>query len=98
MFTVYLFALHSMRRSEDGLDWSLFDPVDVPSLSSTYGDAFAVQYESYEVSGCAVSVVPARELWAAISKAQEESGVPFIMYLDAINGAFMCWASGASLG
>ena len=88
MFTVPS-DVYSMQRSEDGLNWSLFDPVEVPALSLTYGDAFKLQYETYEASGCAVTVIPARDLWAIITRAQEESGVPFIMYSDAINGEYM---------
>lgn len=76
----------SMQRTEGGLNWSLFDPMDVPALPMTYGDGFKIQYETYEASGCAVAVVPAREIWTAISRAQAESGVPFIMYTDAMNG------------
>lgn len=79
-------VLDSMLRTEEDQNWSLFDPADVPSLSSTYGDGFAAEYKEYEQSGTAVAVVSARDLWGAICRAQEESGVPFIMYQDAING------------
>ncbi|KAI0712985.1 ribonucleotide reductase [Cerioporus squamosus] len=74
-----------MERSEANLLWSLFDPVDVPGLLWTYGESFSAQYIEYERTVDPVATIPARDLWSLISRAQEETGTPFVMYQDAIN-------------
>lgn len=75
-----------MRRLESDEDWRVFDPVDVPDLLTSFGDSFTTHYEHYETTVEALAVMPARELWDAVCRAQAESGGPFIMYQDAING------------
>ena len=75
-----------MRRLRDRETWSLFDPVDVPGLLNTYGDEFGRQYLEYERIVEPVSTTRARDLWQVVCRAQEETGCPFIMYQDAING------------
>ena len=74
-----------MRRLRDREVWSLFDPVDVPLLLSTYGQEFAEAYEQYEKTVTPLEQAPAFEIWVAICRAQQESGTPFIMFPDAVN-------------
>lgn len=75
-----------MRRLEANETWSFFDPVDVRPLTDLVGSAFDIAYESYERDGLARSVVPARTLWETISAALRESGTPFLLFSDNING------------
>lgn len=89
----------SMRRLETGGNWSLFDPVDVRPLTDLVGDAFVTAYESYERDGLALAVVPAKAIWEAVSAALRESGTPFLMFSDNINGVCLpsqscavCWS------
>ena len=69
--------------------WTLFDPRDVPLLCSTYGEQFTQAYEDYERTTEVLEKVAAIDLWAAICRSQQESGTPFIMYQDPINGALL---------
>lgn len=75
-----------MQRLEADDMWSLFDPVDVRPLTDLVGDVFVEAYERYEHDGLAIATVPARTLWDTISAALRESGCPFIMFSDNING------------
>ncbi|TFK80003.1 ribonucleoside-diphosphate reductase large subunit [Polyporus arcularius HHB13444] len=74
-----------MERSDADEEWNLFDPKDVPALQWTYGETFTAQYLDYERSVAPVATVQAREIWKMICRAQQESGVPFILFQDAIN-------------
>lgn len=74
-----------MQRVEaDGI-WSLMCPSSCPNLLNKYGTEFTRIYEEYEKQGNYVSQIPARELWFKIMETQIESGVPYIIYKDAIN-------------
>ncbi len=67
-------------------DWSLFDPTDVPLLQTSFGDDFTCAYEEYEQTVTPLERTGARDLWNVICRAQQESGTPFLMYQDTING------------
>ncbi|RPD54721.1 PFL-like glycyl radical enzyme, partial [Lentinus tigrinus ALCF2SS1-6] len=75
-----------MRRLRDRQMWTLFDPRDVPLLLSTYGDQFSTAYENYKDTVAPIDQIATYDLWIAIARAQQESGTPFLMYQDAING------------
>ncbi len=75
-----------MERSDANEEWNLFDPRDVPALQWTHGEAFTTQYVEYEHTVAPVATVQARDIWNAICRAQQESGVPFILFQDRING------------
>ena len=75
-----------MRRVEAGGDWSLFDPDACPGLADAWGDDYAALYERYEAEGRASRTVPAQDVWFAILRAQIETGVPYVLYKDAVNG------------
>ena len=74
-----------MERVQDGGTWSLFCPDECRGLADVCGDAFAALYTSYESSGKARKVLPARDLWMRILDAQMETGVPYMLYKDAAN-------------
>ena len=74
-----------MERLEDGRDWTLFDPQDVPALGCCFGNDFFATYCEYERTVTPIAVVPAKELWKTICEAQQESGTPYILYGDAVN-------------
>ena len=75
-----------MERVENGEDWSLFDPASVPELPELFGEQFMNFYLDMESSNMQLSRIPARILWSRIMHAQMETGMPFILYQDAING------------
>lgn len=74
-----------MRRVEAGGDWSLFDPDAAPGLADAWGDDYADLYERYEAEGRAARTVKAQDVWFAVLRAQIETGVPYILYKDAVN-------------
>lgn len=76
-----------MRRVEEDLPWSLFCPRNFRSLSGVYGKDFDDRYRDLEERGLAGKTIPARTLWELILEAQIETGGPFMLYKDAINGA-----------
>ena len=78
-----------MRRLESDDMWSLFDPARVRDLSGLYSNAFDAAYIEYERRGVASTRIRARALWDIISDAVRETGSPFIMYADNVNGMFM---------
>jgi ribonucleoside-diphosphate reductase alpha chain len=79
-----------MRRVEKDQDWTLFCPNKVPKLETKWGMDFEIAYRGFEKkvsSGKIVHcrVIKARELWKKIILTQIETGMPYILYKDAIN-------------
>ncbi len=75
-----------MQRLLQKETWSLFDPREVPLLLTTAGAAFTTAYEEYERSVVPLERVPSCNLWNVVCCAQQETGTPFLMYQDNING------------
>ena len=72
------------RVEEDGI-WSLMCPHDNPDLLNKYGEEFTRIYENYEANNKFVKQVKARDMWFRIMESQIESGVPYIVFKDAVN-------------
>lgn len=79
-----------MDRVENGLLWSLFSPGDVPGLADSFGEDFSERYRIFEKSPIPRKTVAARTVWDAMISAQIETGGPFMLYKDAINGVLYC--------
>lgn len=75
-----------MKRVEANSSWSLFCPNEAKGLQDCYGSEFEQLFIHYESEGKARRTVPARELWNAILEAQIETGTPYLLYKDAVNG------------
>jgi ribonucleoside-diphosphate reductase alpha chain len=60
-------------------------PSECPNLINKYGKEFTEIYEKYESEGKFLRQVPARELWFRIMESQIETGVPYIVFKDAVN-------------
>ncbi len=75
-----------MKRVEKDLTWSLFCPSIAKQLSYVHGSEFDEMYESFEDNEMAEEVVSARSIWDSIIECQMETGGPFMLYKDAING------------
>lgn len=79
-----------MKRVEaDGM-WSLMCPNTSPGLSDVYDKDdehmdFTNLYERYEAEGKFQKQIKARELWDSIIVSQIETGVPYMLYKDAVN-------------
>jgi ribonucleoside-diphosphate reductase alpha chain len=74
-----------MRRVEANAEWSLFDPKDVPGLPDVFGEQFERLYEEAELSGRAVKVVKARNLYARMMRTLAQTGNGWITFKDKSN-------------
>lgn len=76
-----------MKRVENGENWSLFDPKDVPDLSDLYGEAFERAYQAAEARGLSKKSVPARQLYGKMMRTLAETGNGWITFKDKSNRA-----------
>ena len=74
-----------MKRVQEGGMWSLMCPDQCKGLTTKYGDDFEKVYKFYEEQGMYIRQVKARDLFDSIMVAQNETGVPYFLYKDAIN-------------
>jgi ribonucleotide reductase alpha subunit len=74
-----------MRRVEADDIWSLMCPSECPNLLNKFGAEFTQIYEQYEAEGKYLKQIKARDLWFRIMESQIESGVPYIVFKDAVN-------------
>ena len=74
-----------MERVKANASWSLFCPNEAPGLNEVWGPAFIELYEQYEREGRARKVLPAQEVWKAVTTAQIEGGQPYLMNKDQCN-------------
>lgn len=90
MFYALWISDEFMRRVEKDEDWTLFCPNKAPKLDEKWGLDFEIAYRGFEKKTkngklSHFRVVKARELWKKIILTQIETGMPFILYKDAIN-------------
>lgn len=80
-----------MQRVCDDQMWSLFCPAKTQGLEKTFGKVFEEKYLALEKRGLAGEFprtfrqVRARDLWKNILCSQIKTGMPFIVYKDAVN-------------
>ncbi|MCO5260316.1 MAG: ribonucleoside-diphosphate reductase subunit alpha [Crocinitomicaceae bacterium] len=74
-----------MERVKSNGDWTLMSPIECVDLSNTHGKAFEKLYKQYETEGKGVKTIKAQDLWFKILESQIETGLPYIMYKDAVN-------------
>lgn len=74
-----------MKQVEVDGDWYLLSSDECPGLTDTYGEAFDTLYWSYVHANKYRTKLSARKVWLAILEAQIETGMPYVLYKDAIN-------------
>jgi ribonucleoside-diphosphate reductase alpha chain len=79
-----------MKRVQDGGDWTLFSPSDVPDLHDKYGKAFETAYVQYEDKAARGELklykkIPAVQLWRKMLSMLFETGHPWITFKDPCN-------------
>ena len=74
-----------MRRVKAKEDISLMCPAHCPGLTEAHGAEFDRLYEKYEKEGRYVRQIPSQTVWNAILKSQIETGMPYMLYKDAVN-------------
>lgn len=75
-----------MERVELDEDWALMCPHECSGLNETYGEEFKTLYTKYESEGKYKRIVKARDVWNKILESQIETGTPYLLYKDSING------------
>lgn len=79
-----------MQRLEEGSNWTLFSPDEVPDLHDSYGQQFKQRYEHYEAEAAAGRLrqhrtMPAVELWRKLLTRTFETGHPWVTFKDPSN-------------
>ena len=74
-----------MKRVKAGARWTLFDPDACPGLADAHGDEYERLYEAYEAENRGVKTLDAQTVWFAILRSQIETGVPYVLFKDAVN-------------
>jgi ribonucleoside-diphosphate reductase alpha chain len=74
-----------MKRVEADELWSLMCPNECPGLYGNWGEQFDELYLKYEKEGKARKTVKAQDLWFQIVNSQIETGMPYMLYKDAVN-------------
>jgi len=76
-----------MQRVQDDSTWTLFDPFEVPELTSLYAEDFEKRYLELEKSDDDITreVISAKGLWKEILRSYFETGNPFLTFKDTAN-------------
>jgi len=74
-----------MKRVEKDEMWSLMCPNECIGLNDVHSDEFDKLYMEYEEKCMYRKQIKAKELWERIINTQIETGLPYILYKDAIN-------------
>jgi ribonucleoside-diphosphate reductase alpha subunit len=74
-----------MKQVEIDGDWYLLSSDECPGLENVYGDDYETLYWKYVADGKFRIKISARKLWQTIMESQIETGMPYILYKDAIN-------------
>jgi len=75
-----------MKRVEENVEWTLFDPYETGDLHDLYGEEFDKKYVEYENNPNIKKVkVNAKDLWKKILLEYYETGNPFLCFKDNAN-------------
>ena len=83
-YALWIPDLFMKRVEADGM-WSLMCPNECIGLSDVHSEEFEKLYIEYETKNLYRKQVKAKELWEKIINTQIETGLPYILYKDAIN-------------
>jgi ribonucleoside-diphosphate reductase alpha chain len=75
-----------MERVKNNETWSLFCPSDCPDLVRLYGQEFSLRYVEYEeTKSIRKKTFLARKIFQTILTTQAETGLPYILFKNAVN-------------
>ncbi len=78
-----------MKRVQEGAQWTLFSPSEVPELHDLYGQEFELAYElrekQYKAGEIMGRQIEAKVLWRKMLTMLFETGHPWITFKDACN-------------
>ena len=82
---LFMKRLEQAIKTNEEVLWSLFCPNIAKGLPDVYGEEFEnlyIDYENKKMYNKQISII---KLWKHILEVQQESGVPYIMFKDAVN-------------
>ena len=74
-----------MKRVETDGVWSIMCPNECKGLNDVHSEEFEKMYIEYEDRKMYRKQIKAKELWERIINTQIETGLPYILYKDAVN-------------
>lgn len=83
-YALWIPDLFMKRVESDGL-WSLMCPNECPGLDDVHNEEFDKLYTMYEEKKLYRKQIKAKDLWEKIINTQIETGLPYILYKDAVN-------------
>ena len=82
---LFMKRLEQAIKTNEEVLWSLFCPNRAKGLPDVYGEEFEKLYIDYENKKMYNKQISIIKLWKHILEVQQESGVPYIMFKDAVN-------------
>ena len=83
-YALWIPDLFMKRVETDGM-WSLMCPNECKGLNDVHSEEFEKLYIEYETKKLYRKQIKAKELWERIINTQIETGLPYILYKDAVN-------------
>jgi len=83
-YALWIPDLFMKRVESDGM-WSLMCPNECIGLDNVHSEEFEKLYTEYEEKQMYRKQIKAKELWERIINTQIETGLPYILYKDAVN-------------
>lgn len=83
-YALWIPDLFMKRVETDGM-WSLMCPNECKGLNDVHSEEFEKLYIEYEEKCMYRKQIKAKELWERIINTQIETGLPYILYKDAVN-------------
>jgi len=83
-YALWIPDLFMKRVETDGM-WSLMCPNECKGLNDVHSEEFEKLYIKYETNKLYRKQIKAKELWERIINTQIETGLPYILYKDAVN-------------
>jgi ribonucleotide reductase alpha subunit len=85
LFSALWISDYFMECVENDLDWDLLSADDCPDLSDAFGEAYKKLHQQYVSEGKSRETLKAREVWSKIIVSQIETGMPYMLYSNAVN-------------
>ena len=82
---LFMKRLEQAIKTNKDVMWSLFCPNKAKGLPDVYGEDFEKLYIDYENKKMYNKQISIIKLWKHVLEVQQESGVPYIMFKDAVN-------------
>ena len=82
---LFMSLLEKATSGQKDIEWYLMDPNECPDLTECYGIEFEKKYLQYVSDRNYKKSVKILDLWTRIINTQIETGLPYMLYKDAVN-------------